>query len=77
MKKRRKRLLIILIGLVMILTAVYLIVFLLAKQKKIFINRWFVDEKNSVIGVDVSSYQADIDMDVLNKDKKLEDLIEK
>ncbi len=35
---------------------------MLAKTKKIFINKWFVDEKNSTIGVDVSSYQADIDM---------------
>ena len=52
---------------IFILIAVYLTVFMLAKQKKIFINRWFVNEKNSVIGVDVSSYQADIDMDMLKK----------
>lgn len=67
MKKKTKRLLAILIISVIILAAFYFTVFLLAKQKKIFINRWFVDEKNSIIGVDVSSYQADIDMNVLKK----------
>lgn len=56
---------IILIIFISILVTVFLTVFILAKQKKIFINRWFVDEKNSVIGVDVSSYQADIDMNEL------------
>ena len=40
---------------------------MLAKQKKIFINKWFVDEKNSTIGVDVSSYQANIDMNKLKE----------
>ena len=39
----------------------------MAKQKKIFINKWFVDEKNSTIGVDVSSYQANIDMNKLKE----------
>jgi len=46
----------------MAILAVFFTVFLLAKQKKIFINRWFVNEADSTIGVDVSSYQADIDM---------------
>ena len=36
-------------------------------SKTIFINRWFVNEKNSTIGVDVSSYQADIDMNKLKE----------
>ena len=40
---------------------------MLAKQKKIFINKWFVDEKNSTIGVDVSSYQANINMNKLKE----------
>ena len=44
-----------------------LTVFMLAKQKVIFINKWFVDEKNSTVGVDVSAYQADIDMNVLKE----------
>ena len=34
----------------------------IGKTKKIFINKWFVNENESIIGVDVSSYQADIDM---------------
>ncbi|MBQ1306695.1 MAG: hypothetical protein IIY56_00925 [Erysipelotrichaceae bacterium] len=67
MKKITKRLLFILTVLIVILSAIYLTVFILAKQKKIFINRWFVDERNSIIGVDVSSYQADIDMDRLKQ----------
>jgi len=45
-----------------ILLTIFLIVFVLAKQKKLFINKWFVNQNDNVIGVDVSSYQADIDM---------------
>lgn len=44
---------------------VFLVVFALAKAKIVFINEWFVDEESSVIGVDVSAYQADIDMAAL------------
>ena len=51
--------------LIIILAAVYFTVFLLAKQKKIFINRWFVNEEKNTVGVDVSSYQAEIDMEEL------------
>ena len=36
-------------------------------NQRIFINKWFVNEKNSTIGVDVSSYQADIDMEKLKE----------
>ena len=46
---------------------VFTTVFVLAKQRRIFINKWFVDEKNSTIGVDVSSYQAEIDMNALKE----------
>ena len=67
MNKRLKRLIIILIVLVTVVTAVFLSVFLLAKQKKIFINKWFVDEETSIIGVDVSSYQAEINMNELKE----------
>ena len=67
MNKTVKRLLITLAVITVILVSIYLGVFILAKQKKIFINKWFVDEENSVIGVDVSSYQADIDMAMLKK----------
>ncbi len=62
-----RRLVISLVILVTAAAIVFLSVFLLAKQKKIFINRWFVDEKNSTVGVDVSSYQEDIDMGVLKE----------
>lgn len=67
MRKGFKIIRITLIILVIVLIAIYLTIFSLAKQKKIFINKWFVDEKNSTIGVDVSSYQANINM---NKFKK-------
>lgn len=65
MKKGIKRLLIILVVLVIIAALIFTTVFVLAKLKIIFINNWFVDKNNSTIGVDVSSYQADIDMDKL------------
>ena len=67
MKKGLKILIITLIIIVIILVSIYLTVFILAKQKKIFINKWFVDEKNSTIGVDVSSYQANINMNKLKE----------
>lgn len=67
MKKGIKRLIIILVSLVLVLVIAFSSVFILAKTKKIFINKWFVNEKNSTIGVDVSSYQADIDMDKLKE----------
>lgn len=67
MRKGFKIILITLIILVIVLIAIYLTIFSLAKQKKIFINKWFVDEKNSTIGVDVSSYQVNINMNKLKK----------
>ena len=67
MKKGLRILIITLIILVIILVIIYLTIFILAKQKKIFINKWFVDEKNSIIGVDISSYQANIDMNKLKE----------
>ena len=67
MKKGIKILIITLIIVVIILVTIYLTIFILAKQKKIFINKWFVDEKNSTIGVDVSSYQANINMNKLKE----------
>lgn len=67
MKKRLKVLIITLVLFVIIFVVIFLTVFILAKQKKIFINNWFVDEKNGTIGVDVSSYQADINMKSLKE----------
>ena len=65
MNKKKKIALIIIIVSAAIVAAFFLSVFLLAKQKIIFINKWFVDEKNSTVGVDISSYQADVDMNKL------------
>ena len=67
MKKGLKVLIITLIVVAIVLLAIYLTVFILAKQKIIYINKWFVDEKNSTIGVDVSSYQANINMNKLKE----------
>ena len=61
MKKTRKILTGILI-IVLVLVLIFLSVFFLAKKKIIFINNWFVHEASSTIGVDISSYQADVDM---------------
>jgi len=63
----RKRLKTIFSVLLIILVIAFLVVFVLAKQKKIFINTWFVDENKSTIGADVSSYQADIKMNELKE----------
>lgn len=71
MNKVLKRLGIILVVVLAAAAAVFLSVFILAKQKKVFINKWFVDEKNSTVGADVSAYQADIDMNAL-KDQDIE-----
>lgn len=67
MKKGIKKPVIALIVLIVVLVAFYLTVFVLAKQKKIFINKWFVREEGNTIGVDVSAYQADIDMKKLKE----------
>ena len=67
MKKGLKIFLIALISVTVILALIFLTVFILAKQKIVFINKWFVDDIDGVIGVDVSSYQADIDMDKLKE----------
>lgn len=67
MNKGFKRLFLTLIVLITVAALVFLSVFLLAKQKKVFINNWFVNESRNTIGVDVSSYQADIDMNRLKE----------
>ena len=64
MKKTWKALIVII---VIILLVVFFTVFGLAKAKKIFINKWFVNEEKNVIGVDISSYQADVDMNKLKE----------
>ena len=61
MKKTHKFLKAVLI-IVLVLALVFLSVFFLAKKKIIFLNDWFVRESSGTIGVDISSYQADVDM---------------
>ncbi len=50
-----------------VLFLIFITVFILAKKKIIFLNEWFVNEKNSTIGVDISSYQSDVDMEKLRE----------
>lgn len=64
-KKRRNRVAVLCIALFVLLLAAGGTVFVLAKRKVIFINRWLVNEKASTIGVDISAYQADVDMEKL------------
>ncbi len=65
MKKNSKAVLGVVIAAVLILA--FLSVFILAKKKVILLNRWFVNEDASVIGVDISAYQADVDMEKLRE----------
>ncbi len=60
-----KKILTALISVVVILLLAFLTVFVLAKKKIIFINKWFVNENKSTIGVDISSYQGNVDMEKL------------
>ncbi|MBQ3463944.1 MAG: hypothetical protein IJH36_12745, partial [Clostridia bacterium] len=62
-----KKVIIPIIAVIVVLVLAFLTVFILAKQKVIFINEWFVDKNNSTIGVDISSYQADVDMGKLKE----------
>ena len=55
------------VAVLIVLVMFFLTVFVLAKKKIVFINEWFVDENNSIIGVDISSYQADVDMEKLKE----------
>ena len=68
MKKMSKALKSIIIVFV-VLAVILLTVFLLAKKKVIFINKWFVNETGSTIGVDISAYQAKVDMAKLKQQK--------
>lgn len=67
MKKGIKRLIIALISLILVVAIVFSSVFVLAKMKVIYINNWFVNKNDSTIGVDVSSYQANINMNKLKE----------
>lgn len=67
MKKGIKRLIIALISLILVVAIIFSSVFVLAKMKVIYINNWFVNKNESTIGVDVSSYQANINMNKLKE----------
>ena len=60
--KKSRRILKAVIIVILALVLIFFGVFGLAKKKIIFINKWFVNEGSSTIGVDISSYQADVDM---------------
>ena len=62
-----KKIIIPIVAVVGVLLLAFLTVFILAKTKVIFINAWFVDKNNSTIGVDISSYQADVNMEKLKE----------
>ena len=62
-----KKFLKVFIIIVVVLAVIFLAVFIPAKMKLIFINEWFVDKNNSTIGVDISSYQANVDMEKLKE----------
>jgi lysozyme len=61
------RLIKVLIAIAATALVAFLVVFGLAKAKVIFINEWFVDRSASVIGVDVSAYQGEVDMGKLRE----------
>ena len=61
----KKKIIIVIAAFLVVIAVVFVTVYIQAKQKNIFINKWFVNEEASTIGVDVSSYQADIDMNEL------------
>ncbi len=67
MRKGIKRLIIALISLILVVAIIFSSVFVLAKMKVIYINNWFVNKNDSTIGVDVSSYQANINMNKLKE----------
>ena len=60
--KKARRIMVGILAVILVLILVFLTVFFLAKKKIIFINNWFVQEESSTIGVDISSYQADVDL---------------
>ena len=62
-----KKFLKVLLAVLILLLVVFFTVFGLAKAKKIFINPWFVKEETSTLGVDISAYQAQVDMEKLKE----------
>ena len=67
MRKVLKLMIIAIISILIVSTFIFITVFILAKQKRIFINKWFVNRQNNTIGVDISHYQANVDMNKLKE----------
>ena len=67
MRKVLKLMIIAIISILIVSTFIFITAFILAKQKRIFINKWFVNRQNNTIGVDISHYQANVDMNKLKE----------
>ena len=53
---------VVIIVIAVIVSAVYLAFVVPVKNKEVLLNELFVNEKNYTVGVDISDYQADVDM---------------
>ena len=62
--KRSRKLIIIIVIVLLALAVAFAAVFFLIKSKKVLFNQIFISDED-VVGVDVSKYQMDIDMDEL------------
>ena len=60
--KRKIIVSVVIIVIAVIVSAVYLAFVVPVKNKEVLLNELFVNEKNYTIGVDISDYQADVDM---------------
>ena len=63
-KKRGTAALVIALAAVLAVCAI-LTLFVLAKKRIISVNEWLVNRETRTIGVDISAYQADVDMEKL------------
>ncbi len=66
-KKKRAGIAVFVIAVLVLMAAASLTVFVLAKKRVIFLNEWLVDRTADTIGVDISAYQADVDMGKLKE----------
>ena len=64
-KKKKRGPVIFLIALSVLIAAAGFTLFILAKKRVIFLNEWLVNRETRTIGVDISAYQADVDMEKL------------
>jgi lysozyme len=64
-KKKKRGPVIFLIALSVLIAAAGFTLYILAKKRVIFLNEWLVNRETRTIGVDISAYQADVDMEML------------